>query len=110
MLTDLIDDIQGVLFQHLDNISLVILCHTNKNYHQMISCYSKTNHLKRKYPRIAKHDYLEILKWARKNKNDNERLDVLKRATERDQDWNIRTYFFYGRPIEILKWIRENLF
>jgi hypothetical protein len=123
MLTDLCDDIQGVLLTKLNNISLVILCHVNKSYHRLVSLYGKNNTINRtlKCHKIASHGYLEVLKWARENECSwnsktcscaakNGHLEVLKWARENKCPWNSNTCSCAAKNghIEVLKWAREN--
>jgi hypothetical protein len=123
MLTDLIDDIQGVLLQKLDNTTLIMLCNANKKYHQLVSYYGKINKFNRKLycSTIASMGYLEVLKWARENGhgwNTNTcylaakhgRLEVLKWAQENGCNWDHNTcsYAAYNGHLEVLKWAREN--
>jgi hypothetical protein len=59
MLTDLPDDIQEVLLSKLDDVSLIMLCHTNKYYHNLVSCYGKIN-WNSETEKLAKQKWPEI--------------------------------------------------
>jgi hypothetical protein len=48
MLINLYDNIQGILLRKLDDTSLIVLCHVNKKYYNLVSDYSKSNRLDRK--------------------------------------------------------------
>jgi hypothetical protein len=71
-LIDLPDDIQGILLPLLDNVSIVMLCHTNKYYHKIVSCYCQNNKIKLilNCHEIAGKRYLEILEWVNKNNHE----------------------------------------
>jgi hypothetical protein len=58
MLTDLCDDIQGILLQKLDNTTLIMLLYVSKKYYDIVSKYGKIN----------KH--FETVKWAKENNCD----------------------------------------
>jgi hypothetical protein len=95
MLNDLLDDIQGILMNKLCDISLIMLCLVNKKYHNLVSKYGINNKTKRILTchEIASKGYLEILKWARKNK----------------YEWNVSicTYAAHGGHLPILKWLKK---
>jgi hypothetical protein len=63
MLTNLPEDIQGVLFQNLDQISLINLCTVNKYYYKLVSSYGKNNKTERKMKKafIAIYGFIEDL-------------------------------------------------
>ena len=57
------DDLYFVLFSFLqDKVTFIILCYTNKKFHQMCYVYGKMNNLERKleYTKIAKYGYLKM--------------------------------------------------
>jgi hypothetical protein len=123
MLTDLPDDIKRVLIQHLDNISLVMLCHVDKKYHKLVSSYGRINDMDRRLDcyKIAQEGYLEILKWAKENEYDwfmfmcstaahYGHLEILKWARENGCYWDSTTYdsAAYNGNLEVFKWARKN--
>jgi hypothetical protein len=121
MLTDLPDDIQGVLFQHLDDDALIMLYHVNKNYYQLVSSYKKNNNIKLKCYIIARKGYLSVLKWIKENGYNwttytcsnaarGGHIEVLKWARENDCYWNEYTCSSAAELglLEVLKWAREN--
>jgi hypothetical protein len=69
MMQTLPDDILGVLLYKLDDISLIMLYHTDKNYHKSVAKHAITNKINRKLKCniVAKHGHLEVLKWAIRN-------------------------------------------
>jgi hypothetical protein len=123
MLTDLCDDVQGIILQKLDIPSLVMLCNVNKYYRDSVSDYTKSKKLKIKLSCsiIAVYGYLEVLKWARENKYtwnlwtctnaaEGGHLEVLKWARENECEWNRETCFWAANNghVEVLKWARDN--
>jgi hypothetical protein len=123
MLTNLYDDIQGILLQKLNSTDLIVLCHVNKKYYGLVSDYGKINNINRKLicDEIARYGYLEVLKWARENgcewdsytchnAAENGHLEVLKWARENGCVWNSITcdYAAKNGNLEILKWAIEN--
>jgi hypothetical protein len=55
------DDIQGVLLQNLDQMSLIELCEVNKYYHKLVSSYGKNN----KTERIMINAFIAIYGYAK---------------------------------------------
>jgi hypothetical protein len=123
MLTDLYDDIQGVLLQKLDNTTLIMLLHVNKKYYELVSKYRKINSLRRNLfcEEIASDGYLEVLKWARENGYDwnswtcvsaaeNGDLEMLVWARENGCDWDSSTCYYAAKNghLEVLKWAIKN--
>jgi hypothetical protein len=96
MLTDLPDDIQGVIISKLDRITFVVLCHVDKKYHRMVSSSDRTQKINRilECHNIASYGHLEVLKWVREN----------------GCEWDMYVCYiaYKNRHLEILQWARKN--
>jgi hypothetical protein len=127
MLTDFPEDIQGVILHKLDNVSIIMLCHVNKNYHQIVSSWAIKNKVNRylELHEIASCGYLEVLKWAYEhekgygpscddrictNAAKNGHLEVLKWVRINDFPWDASVCSLAARNgnLEVLRWAKEN--
>src|ERR1700722_13950657 len=101
-LLDIPEDVLNIIFTYLnyDTISLNVFAYVSKMNYVSVSKYSISNNIHRRFKieDVALNGYLDVLKWALKNRYrwnkrvcanaaKNNHIDLLKYAREHESDW-----------------------